>query len=140
MQFVEPQLCDTIQQLASPDEDVVEGLGIDVRGLYPLNSHNWGIVNRDVENAWEYTDEWGITHRRLKPDGLYYSVVRSPLSQSTITLADISVIPPWTSNPERIAGLRTSAAHHAQGKAVMIKGVLAGIFEMSQRVRAWKIF
>lgn len=133
----EPQLCDTIQQLASPDEDVVERLGVDVRGLFPLNSHNWGIVNQDVENAWEYTDEWGVTHRRIKPDGLYYSVVRSPLCLSTITLADISAHPwPRTGDPGRIAGLREQAlAYRAQGRAVLIKGVLAGIFEMSQRVR-----
>ncbi len=134
---VEAQLCDAIQQLASPDDDVVERLGVDVRGLFPLNSHNWRIVNRDVENAWEYTDEWGITHRRLKPDGLYYSVVRSPLSHATITLEDIRAHSwPLTGDPQRIAGLREQAlAYRAQGKAVMIKGVLAGIFEMSQRVR-----
>lgn len=134
---VEPRLCDTIQQLASLDEDVVERLGVDVRGLFPLNSHNWRIIDRDVESAWEYTDEWGITHHRLKPDGLYYSVVRSPLSQSAITLDDIRAHPwPPTGDPQRIASLREQAlAYRAQGKAVMIKGVLAGIFEMSQRVR-----
>ncbi len=134
---VEAQLCDAIQQLASPDDDVVERLGVDVRGLFPLNSHNWRIVNRDVENAWEYTDEWGITHRRLKPDGLYYSVVRSPLCHATITLEDIRAHSwPLTGDPQRIAGLREQAlAYRTQGKAVMIKGVLAGIFEMSQRVR-----
>jgi uroporphyrinogen decarboxylase len=65
---VEPQLCDSIQQLALPDNDVIEQLGVDVRGLFPLNSHNWNIVNADVGEAWEYTDEWSITHRRLKPD------------------------------------------------------------------------
>jgi uroporphyrinogen decarboxylase len=134
---VEPHLCDTIQQLASPDDDVIERLGVDVRGLFPLNSHNWRIFNRDFESAWEYSDEWGITHRRLKPDGLYYSVVSSPLSNSAVSLDDIHAHPwPSTGDPQRIVGLREQAlAYRSQGKAVVIKGVLAGIFEMSQRLR-----
>jgi uroporphyrinogen decarboxylase len=134
---VEPQMCDAIQQLALPNDDVIEKLGVDVRGLFPLNSHNWGIVNKDVGDYWEYTDEWGIAHRRPKPDGLYYSMVRSPLASATITLDDIRAYPfPNTGDPARIAGLSEQAlAYRAQGKAVMIKGVLAGVFEMSQRVR-----
>ncbi len=147
---VEPQLppgypsgvCDVIQQLALPDDDVIERLGVDVRGLFPLNSHNaqhlpgWDIVNADVGDAWEYTDEWGITHRRIKPDGLYYSAVRHPLA-GEISLDDIRVHAwPDTGDPQRVAGLHEHAsAYRAQGKAVMLKGVLAGVFEMAQRVR-----
>jgi uroporphyrinogen decarboxylase len=133
---VEPQLCDVIQQLALPDDDVIEHLGVDVRGLFPLNSHNWKIINVDVGDAWEYTDEWGITHRRIKPDGLYYSAVRHPLA-GIISLDDIRVHTwPDTGDPQRIAGLREQAlAYRAQGKAVMLKGVLAGILEMAQRIR-----
>jgi uroporphyrinogen decarboxylase len=134
---VEPRLCDTIQQLALPDDDVIERLGIDTRGLYPLNSHNWNVVSDDVGDYWEYRDEWGITHRRPKPDGLYYSMVRSPLAAATLTSEEIRAFPwPHTADPRRIAGLREQAvAYRAQGKAVVIKGVLAGVFEMAQRVR-----
>ena len=43
---------------------------------------------------------------------------------------------PDTGDPQRIEGLRALAqSYRDQGRAVMIKGVLAGIFEMSQRVR-----
>lgn len=134
---VEPQMCDTIQQLALPDEDLIEHCGVDVRGLFPLSSHNWRIVNADVGDAWEYTDEWGITHRRPKPDGLYYSIARSPLEGAALTLDDIRAHGwPKTGDPRRIAGLHEQAAEfRAHGKAVTIKGVLAGILEMAQRVR-----
>ena len=133
---VEPQLCDSIQQLALPDNDVIEQLGVDVRGLFPLNSHNWNIVNADVGEAWEYTDEWSITHRRLKPDGLYYSAVQHPLA-GAISVDDIRAFKwPNTGDPQRITGLRELAlTYRAQGQAVMIKGVLAGVLEMAQRVR-----
>ena len=62
-------LCDTIQQLAMVEDDVVERLGIDVRGLYPLNSHNWQISEQDVGAYWAYHDEWGITHHRPQDGG-----------------------------------------------------------------------
>jgi uroporphyrinogen decarboxylase len=116
---------------------VIRWLGIDVRGLFPLNSHNWHIENEDVGDSWEYTDEWGITHRRPKPDGLYYSIVRSPLAIATLTPDAIRAHRwPNTGDPERIAGLREQAlTYRAQGQAVVIKGVLAGVFEMAQRLR-----
>ncbi len=133
---VEPHLCDAIQQLALPDEDVIERLGVDVRGLFPLNSHNWQVLDREAGDYWEYVDEWGIKHHRPKPGGLYYSVVASPLSGS-ITIEDIqSYRWPNTADPQRIDGLREQAlGYRARGQAVMIKGVLAGVFEMAQRVR-----
>jgi uroporphyrinogen decarboxylase len=134
---VKPIMCDSIQQLALPDYDVIEKLGVDIRGLFPRNSHNWKVVNKDVGDYWEYLDEWGVTHRRPKPDGLYYSMVKSPLADASVTQDDIRAHKwPPTGDPHRIAGLREQAlAYRAQGRAVMIKGVLAGVFEMSQRVR-----
>lgn len=133
----EAQVCDAIQQLALPDEDLVTRLGVDVRGLFPLCSHNWRIADEGAGDAWEYTDEWGIAHRRPKPDGLYYSIMRAPLAGVVLTPGDIRAYRwPNTGDPRRIAGLRAKAdEYRAQGKAVMIKGVLAGILEMAQRVR-----
>lgn len=162
MAAVEPQLCDSIQQLALPDDDLIERLGIDVRGLFPLNSHNWepsrrdwqpstdgalsrtsgSILGTDIGDAWEYVDEWGITHKRFKPDGLYYSVIHSPLAGPSITAADVRRYRfPDTGDRVRISGLREQAeTYRRQGKAVMLKGVLAGILEMSQRIRGMADF
>lgn len=133
---VEPQICDTVQGLALPDDDVIEKLGVDVRGLFPLNSHNWQIALTDLGDRWEYIDEWGLTQQRPK-DGLYFSVMKSPLDSATLTVDEVAGYAwPDTGDAQRIAGLRELAERYrAQGRAVMIKGVLAGIFEMSQRVR-----
>lgn len=134
---VEPQRCDRVQGLALPDDDVVGRLGIDVRGLFPLNSHNWNVVEVDAGAVWEYRDEWGITHHRMKPDGLYFSAVRFPLGRPDLTAGEVARYPwPDTGDSRRIEGLGERAAgYRAQGKAVMLKGVLAGVFEMAQRVR-----
>ncbi len=133
---VAPVVCDEIQQLALPDDDVIQALGVDVRGLFPLNSHNWNVVPVEAGEYWQYLDEWGITHLRPRPDGLYFSAARHPLADAT-SIAEVEAHRwPDTGDPRRIEGLRELAlAYRAQGKAVMIKGVLAGMFEMAQRVR-----
>jgi len=133
----EPRICDLVQGLALPDDDVVERLGVDVRGLFPLNSHNWKIDLFDAGSCLAFVDEWGMTQHQPKDGGLYFSVVKSPLDRADLTVDDVRARAwPDTGDPGRIAGLRDLAqAYRNQGRAVMIKGVLAGIFEMSQRVR-----
>ena len=133
---VEIELCDTIQQLASIDDDVVARMNIDTRGLYPLNSHNWQVVEEDAGDYWAYCDEWGITHHRPKENGLYYSVVNVPLPDSELMVADIATHPwPDVANPERLAGLRDLARQYrAAGYAVVLKDAFAGIFEFAQRI------
>src|SRR5512141_2202209 len=86
---VEPTICDSVQGLALPDDDLIEKLGVDVRGLFPLNSHNWRVNAIDAGDNWEYHDEWGLTQHKPKPDGLYFSVVKSPLDRPALTVADV---------------------------------------------------
>ncbi len=140
---VTPVLCDVVQGLALPDDDVMDRMGVDVRGLFPLNSHNDNVMGRarreavgEGEEVEAFVDEWGITQHRPYPHGLYFTAVRHPL-EGQITTADVARHPwPDTGDPRRIAGLLELAqGYHAQGRAVMIKGVLAGVFEMAQRVR-----
>ena len=90
---VTPTLCDDVQGLALPDDDLLDRLGVDVRGLFPLNSHNDRVAERirrepkgdptGTQSAGEeveaFVDEWGITQHRPYPDGLYFTAVRHPL-------------------------------------------------------------
>jgi len=131
-----PRLCDYIQQLALPDDDVIERLGVDVRGLFPLNSHNWNVRDEEAGDYWVYHDEWGITHRRPRPAGLYYTIVQSPLDRPDLTAQDIARHPwPDMADLRRIAGLREQAeSYRAAGYAVVLKDPFAGLFEMAQRL------
>ena len=129
-------LCDTIQQLATIEDDIAEKLSIDTRGLYPLNSHNWGIVEEDAGDYWAYHDEWGITHHRPKENGYYFSIVKTPIPQIDITAEEIAQHPwPDMGAAWRLAGLREQAEQYrAAGYAVVLKDAFAGIFEFAQRV------
>jgi uroporphyrinogen decarboxylase len=129
-------LGDSIQQLALPSADLLGRLGVDVRGLFPLNSHNWNVREEDGGETWLYRDEWGITHRRPKPNGLYYSIAQVPVPGPGVRAEDIEKHPwPDMGNPQRIAGLPELAARvRAEGHGVVLKSPFAGIFEMAQRI------
>lgn len=139
---VKPQPYDSIQGLAVPDEDLIARLGVDVRGMNPLNSHNWKVIETEIQDEksgdlyWSYHDEWGITHRKPRPDGLYFSLWQAPLDKPELTSQDIiNHAWPRMDDPQRIAGLREKAeAYRAAGYAVVLKDPFAGIFEMAQRI------
>nr|MBC7245364.1 hypothetical protein [Chloroflexota bacterium] len=133
---VQVELCDYIQQLALPDDDLVERFGVDVRGLFPLNSHNWNVHEEERGAYWIYHDEWGITYRRPKPDGLYYTIVQVPLDNPDLSVQDIERHSwPDMADRRRIAGLRELAERYrVAGYAVVLKDPFAGIFEMAQRI------
>jgi len=139
---VELQLYDSIQGLALPDEDLLQRLGVDVRGMNPLNSHNWKVITTEIQDEksgdlyWSYLDEWGITHRKPRPDGLYFSLHHAPLDQPDLTAEEILKYPwPRLDDPQRIEGFRQKAETiHAAGYGVMLKDPFAGIFEMAQRI------
>lgn len=133
---VKPRFSDVIQGLALPDEDFLQTWSVDARGLFPLNSHNWNVIEKDDGDYWTYHDEWGITHQRPKPDGLYFSVRRVPLGQPDLTVQDVECYKwPDMGDPRRIAGLRKLAERYrADGYAVVLKDPFAGLFEMSQRI------
>ena len=147
----EPQTCDIIQQLCVPDDDLLDRLGVDTRGLFPLCSHNlplpvgdeeWRRTHRDAGDSWEYRDEWGCTHRFPKQDGLYYSLVASPLPAADVSVCDIKALAlPAGGEPWRVRGLRESAAgFRAEGRAVVLKSLCAGLVEMGVRVRGMENF
>lgn len=133
---------DIIQQVVVPNDQVLDKLNVDTRGLYPLCSHNWGIQPRDAGDNFEHLDEWGFTQRMPKNDGLWWSQVGFPLDGISVTAEQIDEHSwPTPDNPERIAGLRELAiAHRDKGKVVVLKGLCAGLFEMAQRVRGMENF
>lgn len=135
----EPVWSDVIQQLALPMERLMQEFRVDTRGLFPLTSHNWDVyeqVTEDGDNL-VYRDEWGMTHHMPKEDGYWFSVVAHPLADcepSPESVAQHSW--PNAADPRRIAGLRQQAElFRSQGKAVVLKGLCAGLFEMAQRIR-----
>jgi uroporphyrinogen decarboxylase len=122
-----------------PGDDIMEQLRVDTRGLFPRTSHNWRVYEtlEDGGDNWVYHDEWGMTQHFPKRDGHWFSIVAHPLADAPPEAASIDAHAwPDAADPARVTGLHEQAlAYRAAGKCVMIKGLCAGIFEMSQRLR-----
>lgn len=133
---------DVIQQLVMPSEQVLNRFDVDTRGLFPLCSHNWNIENMDVGKYFEYKDEWGLVHHFPKEKGLYWSLADSPFKQMIIEKSFIDDYNwPQCDEFNRIQGLReTASLYRKQGKAIVVKSICAGLFEMAQRLRGMENF
>ena len=139
---VEPTIVDHVQQIALPDQDLMQRFEIDVRGLFPVTSNTITVPVADVGDYLEYLDEWGIVHRMPKTQGLYYSLVESPISTMSTSVKEIEEHAwPNGGDPRRIAGLRQNAeTYRAAGYPVVLKGVCAGLCEVASRVRGMENF
>jgi len=134
-----PVWSDVIQQIVIPSDDILDMLGVDTRGLFPLTSHNWDVYQKltDIGDRWEYHDEWGFTHNFPKENGHWFSLVKFPMENVSPEINEITRYNwPDASDKVRIKGLRQKALEfREQSKLVMMKGLCAGIFEMHQRFR-----
>ncbi len=135
----EPIWSDVIQQIVIPSEDILDRFEVDIRGVFPLTSHNWDVYAKlkDLGSYWEYFDEWGFTHHFPK-DGHWFSLVKHPMESLDFEADGVVENHNWpdASNKQRFAGLREKAVQiRNQNKMVFTKGLCAGLFEMHQRVR-----
>jgi uroporphyrinogen decarboxylase len=73
------ELFDRVQGLARVDDDMLERLEVDTRGVLTGNPFGWELQLEETPEYEQYTDVWGITWRRPKPHGLYYDMVKHPL-------------------------------------------------------------
>lgn len=132
----EPLICDRIQQICIPHDDVLEKFGIDTRGLWPKMNHT---EFKDQENGdyWVHTDEWQFGYRIKKQGGLWYDLYKSPMEHAELcdTLIDTFNFPKGD-DPERISHLRKTAIEFREADfPVVLKSVCAGLFEMNIRLR-----
>ncbi len=139
---IQPVICDAIQQICIPDDDILLKFGVDTRGLWPLTSHNCDFYDQDDGEFLSHIDEWGLGYRRHKKHGLWYDLYHSPLAGKPLS-AEIIDNHPWPEggDPKRIAGLRRQATAFRQaGYAVVLKSVCAGLLEMAIRIRGMEDF
>jgi len=138
----ETNICDRIQQICIPHDDVLQKFGVDTRGLWPLTNHNYDFNDQDDGEYLSHVDEWGLDYRFQKKHGLWYDLYLSPLAGKTLS-REIIQNHAWPSGGDkaRIAGLREQAlAFREAGFAVVLKSICAGLLEMAIRVRGMEDF
>jgi uroporphyrinogen decarboxylase len=137
---VEIRVVDVIQQLAAIDEDMTDRLKTDIYNVAPRSSAKYNLEYRDEGEYTAYTDEWGIGWRSPKDGGLYYDMYSWPL-ESFETPEELEAGYSWpeAGDPNRYIGLRDKAlATIAQGKAVVVGSLSAGVSEMHAWTRGFE--
>lgn len=104
----EVHIQDQIQQLAQVDEDILQHLKVDTRGLFLKDPKGWSTQFHEDEHYRFFKDIWGMTWRMPKVGGFYYDLWLSPLSGAQSTDLDNY---PWPDplDPGRIEGLEEKA-------------------------------
>jgi uroporphyrinogen decarboxylase len=135
---------DIRQGLARIDHDIRDLLGVDA-AIVASNGPDparWQLLIREIGEYREFVDEFGMTWRSPREGGLYFDLAGSPLA-GDITVADIESYP-WPDPREvyRFTGMRERARHvreHEQ-RAVVVRGLTTGVFELAQWMRGHEQF
>ncbi len=132
----QPRICDAIQQICTPDDDIMTKLNVDTRGLWPVMNHT-DFTDQDDGDYLSHRDEWQFFYRKMKDQGLWYDLYQSPMQNTELSKDVILDFPfPKGNDPCRIVGLREQALlFREQGYAVVLKSICAGLFEMMIRIR-----
>lgn len=134
---------DVLSGAAEMDQEVLQKLGVDVRGAIPNSSSDWELDINHSNNYKFFTDEFGITW--FKPEGGYYYDQRPGESQplsGNITLKDIEEFDwPEPRDPERLKGLEDKLSQlRNEGYATVMRSVSGGAFQTSFRMRGYEQF
>jgi uroporphyrinogen decarboxylase len=128
------KLFDQVQGLALIDEDMLERLQVDTRGVLTGSSSGWVMSMENGEGYEQYQDVWGITWRKPLPHGLYYDMVGHPLKGKTLEEAR-SYRWPEAQDLNRLRGIKERAQELAATQALILMGccgMTAGLFQQLQ--------
>lgn len=130
----ETKLFDLVQGLARVDEDVLERLMVDTRGVLTGNPFGWELKMEETPGYEQFVDIWGITWRCPKPHGLYFDMVGHPLKGAT--LDDIKKYKwPDPKDEHRLKGLKEEASNLAKSECLVVLGTVgmtAGLLQTFQ--------
>jgi uroporphyrinogen decarboxylase len=129
-------ICDAIQQICIPSEEILYKFDVDTRGLWPITSHI-KFIDEDDGKYLSHFDEWGLGYRRLKEGAFWYDLFSSPMKGKPLSPELISSHKwPKGAMLERFEGLRDQAIKFREaGYAVILKSICAGNLEMAIRLR-----
>jgi uroporphyrinogen decarboxylase len=136
----EPVVIDISQQLARVEDDVVESLGADVKGIAPRSPSTWRREMTVDEDCERFVDEWGVVRARPRDGGLYFEVSSAPLAGDIDESGVRAFAWPDPADAARYAGMAEEAAAIAQGehRAVYVGSICAGVTEIFLRLRGYE--
>jgi uroporphyrinogen decarboxylase len=137
---IEPRVGDLTQQLAEVDDDVLDAIGADVRGIGPGSPSTYRRVMGDDGVHLTFTDEWGVGRRMPKVGGLYYDTSSPPLAGEVEDAAIDAFAWPDPADPQRYDGLAERARRYAEEerRAVLVGSICGGVSEGLFKLRGFE--
>jgi len=137
---IEARVGDLTQQLAEVDDDVLDAIGADVRGIGPGSPSTYRRVMGDDGVHLTFTDEWGVGRRMPKDGGLYYDTSSPPLAGEVDEEAIDAFAWPDPADPQRYAGLAERARRYAEEerRAVLVGSICGGVSEGLFKLRGFE--
>ncbi len=133
---------DIKQHLALVEDDLLERLDVDTRGVQRKSGSSYHFQLTEDADSYSYTDEWGITYKKPKAGGLYFDIVGSPLADAR-TVADVENHPwPEPVDEQRISSSVVEAdrvARETDG-CLVVGCMMAGLLEMACWMRGFENF
>ena len=127
-----------VQQLAKPDEAVLERLGVDFRHVALRTIPGPGGIESDASGRPYFVDEWGIKWGR-NPN--YYDMIDHPLKDAVFDDLDAFNWPD-PRNPLRFKGLKDEIEdlYHDTDYAIQADAFFGGIYECAWWLRGFETF
>jgi uroporphyrinogen decarboxylase len=135
-------ICELVQQVALPEEALLQKLEVDTRPVFPNPPDNWELVFKKSDQYTTFVDEWGVEWAMPTHAGLYFDMIYHPLA-NLAGVSDLSKYkPPDPVNPGRFAGLRESIQKisSSTNAAIMLMPPYGGMFETGFWLRGYKQF
>lgn len=137
----ETRFVDIVQQIAVVDEDVLQALGVDVRGVLTGSGSDWRFDLQQDDRSTFFTDQWGVEWRMPKQGGFYYDMTHHPLRGDDPAAIDRH---PWPNprDPARWTGMVQQAkALHDAGEFLVVLGTVpmtSGLLQTSQWLQGYE--
>src|SRR4030042_2539186 len=135
-------ICEIVQQVALPEEALLQELEVDTRPVFPNAPDGWELVIQRSDRYKTFVDEWGVEWAMPEVNGLYFDMISHPMAKFT-QLSDISRYKvPNPSNPGRFKGLRESVEKTIDKTeaAIVMMPPYGGMFESGFWLRGYRQF
>ncbi|MCL5072354.1 MAG: hypothetical protein M1308_15915 [Actinobacteria bacterium] len=135
----EIEIFDVIQQLPILEDDILNFLEVDVRGIYRNPSSKWILDIKEDDSYFYFTDEWGIKWYMPKENGYYFDARFHPLKEYTFEEIKKYEFPDFT-DKKRYINLRKKAIDIKNRGYALVSGAGAGIMLMCSWLRGMDKF
>ena len=135
---------DTVTQMAKTDDDLIEGLKIDVKNIPPNPSKKAGLAKYLglKDQHYRLIDEFGMGWQMPEKGGHYYDLYLSPLAQAE-SVQDIEKYPwPDPLDPLRFADMKDKAEEivFKEKRAHVLGRMSSGMWEHAMWMRGYEQF